>query len=90
MTPKYPQAPAVPTLVAPEQHTPACQCQHPQPLTATRRTAPGFRIAAGAVAAAITVGIVLTALLVAVTVAAVSVAGVAVVLRSLLTPPRQR
>lgn len=87
LTPKYPQAPAVPTTspVTPERHAPACQCQHPQPDTAARRSAPAL-----GVAAVVTVGVVLTALLVAVTVAAVSVAVVAVVLRSLPTPPRQR
>lgn len=95
LTPKYPQTPTAPTLhsaspLAPEQHPAACQCQHPQPVTAARRTAPTLGLAAGAVAAVVTIGIVLTALLVAVTVAAVSVAVVAVVLRSLLAPPRQR
>jgi hypothetical protein len=92
LTPKYPQAPTIPTAspVAPEQHATACQCQHPQPVTAARRTAPALGLATGAVAVVVTVGVVLTALLVAVTVAAISVAVVAVVLRSLLAPPRQR
>jgi hypothetical protein len=92
LSPKYPQGPTVSTAVpvASEQHAPACQCRHPQPGTAARRTAPTLGLAAGAVAAVVTVGVVLTALLVAVTVAAVSVAVVAVVLRSLLAPPRQR
>ncbi|WUH92351.1 hypothetical protein OG900_21075 [Streptomyces sp. NBC_00433] len=84
LTPKYPQAPAVPEPYAP--HPPACHCQ---PTTPARRTAPTVAVIAGGSAAVVTVGVVLTALLVAVTVAAVSVAVVAVVLRSLLTPPRQ-
>lgn len=84
LTPKYPQAPAVPEPYAP--HPPACHCH---PTAPARRTVPTAGVIAGAVAAVVTVGIVLTALLVAVTVAAVSVAVVAVVLRSLLAPPRQ-
>ncbi|WP_225850947.1 hypothetical protein [Streptomyces sp. HPF1205] len=94
LSPKFAPPPAVPTSqpappVVPVQHThaPACHCQTGAP---ARRTAPTLGVIAGGAAVVVTVGVVLTALLVAVTVAAVSVAVVAVVLRSLLTPPRQR
>lgn len=97
LSPKYPQpptastAPVITSAALPQDpqhvHAPACHCQ---PSAPARRTVPTVGVIAGAVAAVVTVGIVLTALLVAVTVAAVSVAVVAVVLRSLLTPPRQR
>lgn len=97
LTPKYPQTPAARALpvhapAAPAQHAHAnvCTCQQPQTIAPGRRVAPTLGVIAGAVAAVVAVGVVLTALLVAVTVAAVSVAVVAVVLRSLLAPPRHR
>ena len=97
LAPKYPQpqtpsTPHVTTSPAPVQHAhaPLCSCQQPQPATPARRVAPALGVAAGAVTAVVAIGVVLTALLVAVAVAAVSVAVVAVVLRSLLTPPRHR
>ena len=98
LTPKYPQTPTAPSLpghaptAAPLQHAhaPVCPCQQPQPAAPTRRVAPTLGVVTGAVGAVVTIGVVLTALLVAVTVAAVSVAVVAVVLRSLLAPPRHR
>jgi hypothetical protein len=98
LSPKYPPAPTTPaapvitsTALPQHAHAPVCACQQSHPAAAPgRRVAPTVGVAAGAVAAVITVGVVLTALLVAVTVAAVSVAVVAVVLRSLLAPPRRR
>jgi hypothetical protein len=97
LTPKYPQTPAAPTLPvhapaapAPHAHAPVCACQQPQPVAPARRVAPTLGVIAGAVAAVVAVGVVLTVLLVAVTLAAVSVDVVAVILRSLLAPPRQR
>jgi hypothetical protein len=97
LTPKYPPT-TVPTSHAPEPvapaqqyaHAPACHCRQTHPIAPARRIPPTVGVAAGALAAVVTVGVVLTALLVAVTVAAISVAVVAVVLRSLLAPPRQR
>jgi hypothetical protein len=98
LNPKYPPAPTTPaapvitSAVLPQHtHAPVCLCQQAHPAAVPgRRVAPTLGVIAGAVAAVITVGVVLTALLVAVTVAAVSVAVVAVVLRSLLAPPRRR
>jgi hypothetical protein len=98
LSPKYPPAPTTPaapvttsTVPAQHAHAPVCTCQQSHhPAAPARRVAPTLGLASGAVAAVVTVGVVLTALLVAVTVAAVSVAVVAVVLRSLLAPPRRR
>jgi hypothetical protein len=95
LSPKYspaPTTPAAPVITpAVHAHAPVCACQQGHPAAVPgRRAAPTLGVAAGAVAAVVTVGVVLTALLVAVTVAAVSVAVVAVVLRSLLAPPRRR
>lgn len=98
LSPKYPQTPTLPAHLATTpmsvqhpHHPSVCACQTATPPAAPpRRVAPAAGVVVGAVAAVITVGVVLTALLVAVTVAAVSVAVVAVVLRSLLAPPRQR
>lgn len=97
---KYPQPPATPaapvitSAVLPQRtHAPVCACQQAQQPIAVasgRRFAPSLGIAAGAVAVVVMVGVVLTALLVAVTVAAGAVAVVALALRSLLAPPRQR
>jgi hypothetical protein len=98
LNPKYPPAPATPaapvitsTTLPQHAHAPVCTCQQSHPAAVPgRRVAPTLGVAAGAVAGVVAVGVVLTALLVAVTVAAVSVAVVAVVLRSLLAPPRRR
>ena len=98
LSPKYPQTPTpsahITTASLPVQHPhhpTVCACQATtQPTAPHRRVAPAAGVVIGTVAAVITVGVVLTALLVAVAVAAVSVAVVALVLRSLLTPPRQR
>lgn len=98
LNPKYPQSPAAPAapvitsaVLSQHAHAPVCVCQRGQPAAVPgRRVAPTLGVVTGAVAAVVAVGVVLTALLVAVTVAAVSVAVVALVLRSLLAPPRQR
>jgi hypothetical protein len=91
--PTTPAAPVITSAVLQQHaHAPVCTCQQAQPVAVapSHRFAPSLGVAAGAVAAVVTVGVVLTALLVAVTVAAVSVAVVALVLRSLLAPPRRR
>ncbi|WP_078861883.1 hypothetical protein [Streptomyces sp. NRRL F-5123] len=98
LNPKYPPAPTAPaapvstsTALPQHAHAPVCACQQAHPAaTPGHRFAPTVGVVAGAVAAVVTVGVILTALLVAVTVAAISVAIVAVILRSLLAPPRQR
>ena len=98
LSPKYPQTPTIsahtttgPMPIQHPHHPTVCACQATTPPAASpRRVAPTAGVVVGAVAAVITVGVVLTALLVAVAVAAVSVAVVALVLRSLLAPQRQR
>jgi hypothetical protein len=69
-----PTTPAAPVITsAVHAHAPVCACQQGYPATVPgRRAAPTLGVAAGAVAAA------------------VSVAVVALVLRSLLAPPRRR
>jgi hypothetical protein len=78
-----PTTPAAPVITsAVHAHAPVCACQQGYPATVPgRRAAPTLGVAAGAVAAVVTVGV---------PVAAVSVAVVALVLRSLLAPPRRR
>ncbi|SEO22229.1 hypothetical protein SAMN05216267_102078 [Actinacidiphila rubida] len=98
LSPKYPQTPTpsahittAPVSVQHAHQPTVCACQATTPPAAPpRRVTPAAGVVVGAMAAVITVGVVLTALLVAVAVAAVSVAVVALVLRSLLTQPRQR
>ncbi|OAR24917.1 hypothetical protein A8W25_15535 [Streptomyces sp. ERV7] len=87
--PKYPAAPPLPVTRAADSPAPGCACHTtphsaPSPLPAVRQFSGGT----GLVVALVVGGVVLTALLAAVAVAAVSVAIAAVVLRSLLKPPR--
>ncbi|MEU5436157.1 SpdD protein [Streptomyces sp. NPDC020719] len=88
--PKYPAAPPLPVTRAVDSPAPGCGChsvQYPAPssLPAARQFSGGTGLAVALVVG----GVVLTALLAAVAVAAISVAVAAVVLRSLLKPPRR-